>query len=198
MFDGPPTQTLFSGGSTSRTLLDRIRLHDPEAWRRFVHLYGPVIYGWGQQMGLQSHDAADVSQEVFQAVASSIEKFRRDRPGDSFRRWLRTIAANKIRDHFRAQAKRASPDLAIDQIAAPDPDSLDGDPRLATALAQRALDLIQTEFETSTWQAFWACSVSGLTAPQVATDLGLTVAAVYKAKSRVLNRLRRELDGLME
>ncbi len=81
---------------------------------------------------------------------------------------------------------------------APDPKSFDNDPHVSQALAQRALELIQTEFETTTWQAFLACTVSKLTAPQVAAELGLTVAAVYKAKSRVMNRLRRELDGLVD
>ncbi len=198
MFDGPPTQTLPSGDSTSRTLLERVRLHDPEAWRRFVLLYGPVIYAWGQRAGLQSHDASDLTQEVFQTVAASISRFRRERPGDSFRGWLRTIAANKIRDHFRAQQNRATSYEAIENIAAPDPASFDNDPQAAKALAQRALELIQIEFEATTWQAFLACTVSKLTAPQAAAELGLTVAAVYKAKSRVMNRLRRELDGLVD
>jgi hypothetical protein len=32
----------------------------------------------------------------------------------------------------------------------------------------------------------------------VAAELGISVAAVYAAKSRVMRRLRQELDGLWE
>ncbi len=64
--------------------------HDPEAWCRLVHLYGPVIYVWSQRAGLQSHDASDVTQEVLHAVSSNIARFRRERPSDSFRGWLRS------------------------------------------------------------------------------------------------------------
>lgn len=198
MFNEPPTQTLPSGDSTSRTLLERVRLHDPEAWRRLVHLYGPVIYVWGQRAGLQSHDASDVTQEVLHAVSSHIARFRRERPSDSFRGWLRIITANKIRDHFRAQQKLIASHDALEDVPAPDPSSFDSSPSPADDIARRALELIQTEFEPTTWKAFLACVVSKLTAAQAAAELGLTVAAVHKAKSRVMNRLRRDLDGLVE
>jgi len=184
--------------STSRTLLDQVRRQDPAAWRRFVHLYGPTIYQWCRRAGLQPHDAADVSQEVFQSVARHISRFRRDRAGDSFRGWLRTIAANGIRDHFRARRRRASEHAAIDDIPAPDPATLDPRPGANDDLARRALELIQTEFETRTWRAFLACAVEGRTAAEAAAEFGMTQAAVHKAKYRVLHRLRRELDGLLD
>lgn len=66
---------------------------------------------------------------------------------------------------------------------------------VASELAHRALTLIQSEFETSTWQAFWAMAVEGSPAADVAQDLGLTVAAVYKAKSRVLHRYGMNLKA---
>lgn len=187
-----------SGSSTSRTLLERVRELDPLAWRRLVHLYGPIVYGWCRRADLQPHDASDVSQEVFQAIANNIGRFRRERAGDSFRGWLRTITSNKIRDHFRARRQRIGTHEVIEEVPAPEPAVLDPQPTANDNLARRALELIQTEFETRTWQAFLACTVAGRTASEAAVELHMTVAAVHKAKYRVLHRLRHELDGLLE
>src|SRR4051794_36638433 len=87
--------------STSRSLLRRMRADDPAAWERLVTLYAPLVWYWCQRAGLPLQDAADVAQEVFQAVATHVDHFHGDRPGDTFRGWLRRITANKVRDHFR-------------------------------------------------------------------------------------------------
>ena len=68
--------------------------------------------------------------------------------------------------------------------------------QVRSELAQRALTLMQQDFEERTWQAFWKTAVEQKTAPHAAEELGISVAAVYMAKSRVLRRLREELDGL--
>jgi ABC-type Fe3+ transport system permease subunit len=57
----------------------------------------------------------------------------------------------------------------------------------------RALQLMAEDFEPATWQACWNSVVLGQTAADVATELGMTVIAVYLAKARVLGRLRRDL-----
>jgi RNA polymerase sigma factor (sigma-70 family) len=85
-----------------------VKAEDPEAWRRLVRLHGPLVYLWGRQCGLQPDDAADVLQDVFVAVAGSVETFRREQPGDTFRGWLWTIARNNIRDHFRRRQGQAA------------------------------------------------------------------------------------------
>ena len=45
-------------------------------------------------------------------------------------------------------------------------------------------------FKDSTWQAFWQTAVEGKTGPEAARALGLSVAAVYLAKGRVMTRLK--------
>lgn len=190
-----------SVGSTSHSLLERIRVRDAEAWRRFVHLYGPTIFEWARRASLQPSDAADVTQDVFQAVAQTVSKFRRDRAGDTFRGWLRTITQNKIRDYYRARPQYVVGGQAVEEqlakLAVDEPTGL-GPSAFVAELSQRALDLIQSEFETSTWQAFLRTAVADKSAADVARELGLSIAAVHKAKSRVLQRLRRELDGLLD
>ena len=190
--------------STSRSLLRRARQHDPEAWTRLTAVYGPTIYQWCRRSGLQASDAADVTQEVFQSVANSLDTFRKDRPGDTFRGWLWTITRNKIRDFARANARRPEAtggtvnQQLIEQLSEGDllADDDESGERLHSELARRAVALMQADFEETTWQAFWRVAVDAQAPKVVAEQLGISVAAVYMAKSRVLRRLREELDGL--
>ena len=95
----PPKSTPFpvqAGQVTPLSLLERVRSHDPQAWHRLVGLYQPLVLAWCHRAGVTSTDAEDVAQEVFAAVASALDHFRRDRPGDTFCGWLRVISRNQI------------------------------------------------------------------------------------------------------
>src|SRR5947208_2425676 len=95
-----------SGGKVGRmgdALLTRpsliARLGDPAdraAWRQFVELYGGLVYGFARRRGLQDADAADLTQEVFLAVARAAGRWRFDRGRGSFRGWLHGITRHKI------------------------------------------------------------------------------------------------------
>jgi RNA polymerase sigma-70 factor, ECF subfamily len=193
--------------SISSTLLDQLRSHRPEAWQRLVRLYGPVAYRWCRRANLNSADSADVVQEVLATVLIHLPGFRRDRPEDSFGGWLATITRNKIREHYRRQrgkaearggstAQRQMAD--VPQPPEPSEESVRPDAQSAACLSRGALEVIQAEFETRTWEAFWRVSVDGQSPSDVASDLGMSVAAIYKAKSRVLGRLRDVLRELPE
>ncbi len=60
------------------------------------------------------------------------------------------------------------------------------------------LDTIRDEFADSTWHAFERFAVNGRPAESVAAELGMTVNAVFIAKSRVMTRLRKEAEGLID
>jgi RNA polymerase sigma-70 factor, ECF subfamily len=192
--------------SISSTLLDQIRAQRPEAWQRLVDLYGPVVYRWCRQLGVARTDAADAVQEVFAAVAGGAGRFRRDGPGQSFGAWLRTITRSKVCDHFRRRRGQldAEGGTAAQQRLLDVPEAADESLSLSTPLtpdarfARRALDVVQTEFEPRTWDAFWRIAVEGQSPADVAAVLELSLPAVYQAKSRVLRRLRRELSDSLE
>lgn len=191
---------------TSPSLVARVQQNDAAAWGRLVEVYSPLVYTWCRQHGLSSHDAADVMQETFRAVHRGIGKFRRERAGDSFRGWLWTITRNKVRDHFRKQAARPSPAGGTDaqmRLAELPEEEPPTDPSVAASDGQGspfygALQVVQAEFEDRTWQAFWKAVVDEQPTAGIAEDLGMTVNAVRLAKSRVLRRLRSELEGLVE
>ncbi len=191
--------------STSRTLIDRVRAWDAEAWQRFVALYGPLVQHWVRRAQVQPADIDDIVQDVFRAVATGIHNFRRDRPGDRFRAWLRTIAANKVRDHFRKQARQpmaqggSQHQERLLQQTENWMESEDEDERQAVSQVYvRAVTLLKSEFAEHTWQAFWLTVVQQQTTAEAASALGMTPAAVLKAKSRVRQRLQKEFNLLLE
>ena len=188
---------------TSSSLLCRAKQHDEEAWRRLVRLYGPLVGYWVKQAGLQTVDAAEVLQEVFQAVAREIGGFRKDGPGDSFRGWLHGITRFKLADHFRRQGTEppgvggSAAAYRLEQVPGPEDDS-SADDGARRQLRLRAFELVQAEFEPRTWQMFWMVAVEEETTQEVASRYEVTVSAVRVAKSRVLHRLRQELEDLLE
>lgn len=192
--------------SIATSLLQRVQEHEPDAWQRFVTLFGPVIYRGCRQSGLQADDAEDVVQEVLHAVNNNVGKFRRNQPGDTFRGWVWMVTKNKIRDFFRRNALRDQPagGTIAHRILHQVPDSINDDAEESmiaeseASLTHGALELVKAEFEPASWEAFWRTAVDGQKPADVAADTGMTLAAVYKAKSRVLRREREELEGLLE
>jgi RNA polymerase sigma-70 factor (ECF subfamily) len=191
--------------TTSPSLLVRVQGNEAGAWERLVELYAPLVYHWCSRCDLSPEDTADVFQEVFRSVAEHIGTFRRDRAGDTFRGWLRTITRNKVRDHFRRlrdqPRARGGTDAQLRLQAVPEPELSDADPAEEGILHQqlrRALESIRGEFEERTWQAFWRVQMDGQATADVGAALGMNPAAVRKAKFRVLRRLREELGDLLE
>lgn len=192
--------------STSSSLLDRLKQHDSDAWQRLADLYSPLVYGWCRHSGVSPDDAGDVLQEVFFAVAQGIERFRHDRSDDTFRGWLWAITQNKIRDHFRKRRAegpaRGGTDAQqrLEQI--PEKTAIDwtSTPPAVQCPSpkQRAVELARAGVEDRTWQVFWQMTVEKRPAAEVAEQLGMSVAAVYKAKYRVMRLVRRELDDLAD
>jgi RNA polymerase sigma-70 factor (ECF subfamily) len=178
-----------------------VKARDPKAWQRLLDLYSPVVYRWCRNSGMQPEDAADVLQEVFRAVAQAASRFHRDRLGDTLRGWLRVIARNKIRDHFRRRSDEpaaAGGTVAQQRLLqlADDATGSDASAPVWGDLARRALTLIQSDFEDRTWRAFWLTAVEDRSADDVACELGITPGAVRQAKYKVLRRLRAELGDV--
>jgi RNA polymerase sigma-70 factor, ECF subfamily len=184
--------------TTSVSLLERLRQPGAqEAWARFVDLYTPLLYYWARRVGLQEPDAADLVQEVFATLVQKLPEFHYDRD-KSFRSWLRTVLLNTWRASRRGEAARAAGTGDLRDLA--DPENVDAleEAEFQQHLAVRALHLMQGDFQPATWKACWEYVVCERSAAEVAAELGMTVNAVYLAKSRVLRRLRQELEGLLD
>lgn len=185
--------------STSKSLVRRVQQGDALAWQRFATIYVPVVYHWTSRAGLQTSDVLDIVQNVFLSVVRALPAFRFQQPGQGLRAWLRTITKNCVIDWHRARGRQL-PHLPADH---PQWNSLlsDGAESAEAApaderglLVRQAAEILRGEFESATWEMFWQLAVEGLSAEQIAAARGVSVWAVYKAKSRILSRFR-ELIG---
>lgn len=187
---------------TQPTLLVRIRdAQDQEAWRRFVDIYAPLVYGFLRKRGLQDADAADLTQDVLRQVSSAFRSFEYNQSRGSFRSWLFAIVKNRLVDFWRREnvCERGTGDTDAHQRlgdvadASHDPVSAEWDADYHRQLFLCAATAIRQDFSESSWQAFWSSAVEGKSGKEVAEQLGLSVAAVYLAKGRVMARLKEQL-----
>ncbi len=191
---------------TSASLLDRLREKpDADSWQRLVDLYTPLIRGWLRRHGLPDQEADDLVQEVLAVVVRRLPDFRRQPHTGAFRSWLRTITVNCLRDAWRSQRirPRATGDSNFQQMLdqLEDPGSgLSGlwNDEHDRHVLNELLALIKPRFEPSTWQAFQLVTLQGASPKDVSAELGISVNAVFIAKSRVLSLLRREGEGLLD
>jgi RNA polymerase sigma-70 factor (ECF subfamily) len=192
---------------TSASLLDRLQTApDSVSWQRLVDLYTPLIRSWLRRHAqLHDQDADDLVQEVLSVVVRKLPQFRHNQRKGAFRTWLRTIAVNCLRDSWRAQRirPRASGDSEFQQLLNQLEDPASGLSRLWDEehdrhVGKRLLELIEPVFEPKTWAAFRGVTLEGKSPDAVAEELGMTVNAVFIAKSRVLSRLRQEAQGLID
>ncbi len=185
---------------TPLSLLERVRdPADATSWRRLVALYDPLIRRWLHR-SVEGADEDDLVQEVLGAVLGAMPSFEHSgRPG-AFRHWLRTTTGHHLSAFWRSRRSRgvARP-FDWDQLQEPESDlSRAWDREHDEFVARRLLDLMEPEFSPTTWRAFRRQVLDGLKAAEVAAELGTTVNAVLLAKSRVLARLRREGQGLID
>jgi len=188
--------------ATRPSLLVRLRdTGDERAWAEFVEIYHPLVYGLARRRGLQDADAADLVQEVFRTVAVAVSRYDPDPAKGSFRGWLSTIARNLIVNLLRAQRRQFQGSGETDLIelleARPAPaceESAIFDAEYRRRLLAWAADRVRGEFTKPAWQAFWQTAVDGQPPADVAKALGMTLGTVYQYKSRVVVRIRREIE----
>jgi RNA polymerase sigma-70 factor (ECF subfamily) len=180
------------------TTLNRLKNMDNPAWSKLVEQHFARVHQWCLDSGMDDHTAADISQEVFVSALGSLHRFNKSSQS-TFGGWLRTICKRRIADYWRR--RREIPQGGTDALQMfsqlesirnslePNnhPQTLDDEQLLA------AVAIIQTEFESLSWRAFWMVTVEGRSAVDVAFELGMTRNAVYLAKSRILKRMRDAL-----
>lgn len=197
----PVTSSTDSRG-TSRSLLQRARDRQPDAWQRLVALYDPLVRHWCRRGGVQPQDVDDVSQEVFVKAFAALNKFRHSNPSDTFRGWLHGVTRHRIQEHFRRVRRQLAAAGGSDAqgfiLSQPDPQAEldDKEQELCGQLYRRALELIRDEFELRTWQMFWRSVIDGQTTEAVARELGVSAGGVRQARSRILRRIREEIAEL--
>jgi RNA polymerase sigma-70 factor (ECF subfamily) len=180
--------------TTHITLLQRLsRGDDPEAWREFNARYGELIRSFARRRGLQASDCDDLVQEVLLALNGSMPAFQYDPARGRFRGYLKTIAVRCISRKL-CQKRGATGQEQVENAAAGDLADPAAEEHWEAEWRQyhlrTAMRTIRAEFNESDLAAFEAYAGHGRDAANVAASLGVSVDAVYQAKSRILKRLR--------
>jgi RNA polymerase sigma-70 factor (ECF subfamily) len=190
---------------TRQSLLLRAQNGETSAWKLLTDLYRPLIVGWLNRQGVPATDLEDLSQEVLLSVVKQLPTFQHSGQRGAFRSWLRTIVCRRAADYWRATDTKAratggsGATAALQQIA--DPESAlnrQWDEEHDQYVVHCLLDLVEQKFEPVSLQAFRRLALEGASGAEVAQELGLSVTAVYVAKSRVLARIRQEAEGLID
>jgi RNA polymerase sigma-70 factor, ECF subfamily len=182
-----------------------------DAWYEFERLYAPALLSTLRKRGVRAADADDCCQRIFTKLISAVNQFASDGQPAAFRRWLYRLARNETNSYLRQELRhRLSPaDRQLFEEGLPD-----DRPRTAAAsyaasyaaLASQieaeieieyrrqafleAAAIVQAEVNPVHWAAFWRTMVASQPTHVVATELGLSVGAIYVAKTRVLKRLQ--------
>jgi RNA polymerase sigma-70 factor (ECF subfamily) len=188
---------------TSSTLLSRLREAPADARARgeFVERYGPRLYHWCRHWGLQEADAQDVTQGVLLKLAAKMRHFQYDRSG-SFRGWLRALAQHAWQDFAagRARGERGSGDSQVRALLETVPAREDLARHLEEEFGRELLELamgrVKLRVQPHTWEAFRLLAQEGWDGARAAQQLGMKVAAVFVARSKVQKMIRQELQRL--
>ena len=173
---------------------------DAAAWREFISIYEPFVYRFARRGGLQDADARELVQNVMLSVARAVGRWRPDAQRGRFRTWLFKIARNQLFDlteRLRRNSGMAGGSSLFDTLhQRTGHDAWSSEEfRLShrRELFRWAADRVRASIKHATWQAFWQTAVEEKTVEDVAQELGISVGAVYIARSRVLSKLRDEV-----
>lgn len=166
-------------------------------WHQLSTVYGSLVANWVERAGVPLSDVDDVVQEVLIVVMKRVSEFEHQHPG-AFRAWLKAILSNQLKKYFRENVRRTCR-ISLDNIC----DTASSDSQLFDRehdeyLAARAMKIIEHEFEPNTWNAFRLQVIENQRPLDVSMQLGISINAVIKAKSRALKRLREALQDLIQ
>lgn len=175
--------------------------HDIDAWDQFVAIYEPLVYRLARARGLQDADAHEVVQEVLLAVSKAVDRWDPDSERGRFRDWLFRIARNFVINYLTRKKYRSigTGDSAIhsllhNQVVEGADLSNDFDLEYRREIFHFAAQSVRRQVKLRTWQAFWRTAVEGADIALTASELQMTSGAVHIARSRVLSRLRTEVQ----
>lgn len=192
---------------TNAELIRALRSQSPAkregAWSRFDPLYRPVIFAWCANR--YPHDlAGDLTQEVLQKLSVQFLKQCYDPDRGRFRSWLKAVVNNAMADYARQAQRRLNIAGAggtehgrmLAEMAGPAAAEQLSEAILREPVTKyaRAVAAVQGRVQEVHWRAFCLLYEADLSPSEVATELGLTVANVYKIEQRIKQQLQVEID----
>lgn len=183
-----------------------------EAWGLFQVRYHDLLHGWCRRRGLSTDNAEDLTQEILLKLFRELPRYAYDPAQGRFRSWLKAMVNNALTDSWRQQQRRPervgvggtafldqlvaieSPEALaeLSELLEPEARATVAEVRSAAQVKMQAVERVKAKLKDSTWQAFYLTQVEQRSAAEVAQELNLTIATVYKACYRVKQMLGEE------
>ena len=166
------------------------------AWRQFYERYAPVISSYAYRNGANRQRAEEVVQDVICGFFEASPRFVYDPTRGRFRAYLKACVGRAL---LRRKLSRPGGRAVSVEDVEDRPDKRGDDDQLWEKLWQqqilrRAMEMVREQYarkgKLQTFEAFEHNVVKGISAPETATLLGMNVASVHTAKSRVTEKLR--------
>jgi RNA polymerase sigma-70 factor (ECF subfamily) len=172
------------------------------AWARFDALYRPVILAWCRRWPLPPETAEDLTQEVLLKLSEKFLEHCYDPDRGRFRSWLKVTVRNTLADYGRRQqrqpdnagvggtehgrklAELVSPEAAdqLSEVIANEPVT-----REVQAIAQ-----VRARVPELHWKAYCLRRAEERSVEEIARELGLSQANVYKILQRIKKQFAEE------
>jgi RNA polymerase sigma-70 factor (ECF subfamily) len=184
---------------TDQALLDRARAGDAQALEQLLERHQAQVYRFGMKMCGDPEDAKDVLQETLLAMARGVRDFR---GASSISTWLYTIARSFCIKKHRKSKFAPADERSLDADGAPEEPQLADDAKspeevLAGKQIEHALEQALGALEPIYREVLVLRDIEGLTAPEVADVLGVTVQAVKSRLHRARLSVRARLAPLL-
>ena len=189
--------------NTRGTLLLRLgegdTLEREVSWQEFHAQYAPIIRGFARNAGCPESLRDDLVQQVMSAFFKAAERFEYDPGRGRFRGYLKTATINAL---SRMRHKRRG-EVEWEEEQFLDEPAMVEDAWQREWLGQvlmRAIAAAQQEgnLSQSSWDAFELYGRRGMALEAAAEQLGMSPAAVSKAKSRVAALVREEVQRIRQ
>jgi RNA polymerase sigma-70 factor (ECF subfamily) len=180
-----------------------LRLKTPDAqprelaWQQFYERYAPIISSYAYRNGANRQLAEEVTQDVISGFFEASPRFVYDPSRGRFRGYLKACVVRALSRRKVSQNRARA--VSTDQLNDVSDERGGGDDELWEKLWQqqilrRAMEIVRDHYARKgkllTFQAFEQNVVKGTSAPETAKALGMSVASVHAAKSRVTEKLR--------
>lgn len=181
--------------TTRASLLIRIKdPRDTEAWAQFHDLYAPLIYRYARERGLGREDAEDVRSKCYEAIVRQIKTFDYEKAKGGFKAWLRTIVNRRVVDLSRKRRPQQAKSTQMRQLSSdePQPDEI-WEEQWKLQHLRYCVELIRKRTSARNFEIFSMAVLDGIPVKEVCDALGIAPDQVYKAKARILRRVREEM-----
>ena len=181
--------------TTRASLLIRIKdPRDTAAWAQFYDLYAPLLYKYARARGLSREDAEDIRATCYETIVAKIKEFQYDKAKGGFKAWLRTLVSRRVIDLLRKRREKHADSGQLRELAdeSPGPDEL-WEVQWKNHHLKYCVEQVRGSVPSLQFEAFEMLVLKCRTVEEVSEELGLNANQVYKAKSRVLRKVRAKI-----